>query len=297
MKKNSKENRPWYLDTIERCKILYKDYYRPCTETCMCWGFECGEGLKRPLDNLSDILESLNIHYYPKYKVRVQADQLKSKFGFLRYYYSVVIDPPWYCTFLGKPFKTLGDYLKYKINYKIIRIKDEPDLEKTDCQELKDIKNDQEFEDYKKKYNYSTITYEKKDGKYYKYTKYTKIGRSHYEPSKHKILYKLYHLMYKISSILTWYKNPTREQEVISNTLDVTAERLIRITEDECYNTCEECGRQIGTTYSPRCKTTGWITYLCEDCAKKRNKNYIKDDSIYNNGNFIKKVYETHESI
>ena len=103
--------------------------------------------------------------------------------------------------------------------------------------------------------------------------------------------------MYKISSILTWYKIPTREQEVISNAVDVTAKRLIRIAEDECYNTCEDCGRQIGTTYSPRCETTGWITYLCEDCAKKHNKNYIKDDSIYNNGKFVKKVYECHGAI
>ena len=87
MKKSSKENRPWYLDTIERCKILYKDYYRPCTETCMCLGFECGEGLKSPLDNLSDMLESLNIQYYAKYRVRIQADQVKSKLGFLRYYF------------------------------------------------------------------------------------------------------------------------------------------------------------------------------------------------------------------
>ena len=297
MKKNSKENRPWYLDTIERCKILYKDYYRPCTETCMCWGFECGEGLKRPLDNLSDMLESLNIQYYSKYRVRIQADQVKSKLGFLRYYYSVVTDLPWYCTFLGKPFKTIGNRLKYKINYKMIRINDEPNHDEIEESELKDITNDQEFEEYKKKYNYSKITYEKKDGKYYKYTKYIKVGKSHYEPSSHKVLYKLYHLMYKISSILTWYKNPTREQEIVSNVLNLTAEKLIRIVEDECYNTCEECGRQIGTTYSPRCETTGWITYLCEDCAKKRNKNYIKDDSVYNNGKFVKKVYESHGAI
>ena len=297
MKKNSKENRPWYLDTIERCKILYKDYYRPCTETCMCWGFECGEGLKRPLDNLSDMLESLNIQYYSKYRVRIQADQVKSKLGFLRYYYSVVTDLPWYCTFLGKPFKTIGNRLKYKINYKMIRINDEPNHDEIEESELKDITNDQEFEEYKKKHNWSKTTYEKKDGKYYRYQTITHIGRSHYEPSRHKVLYKLYHLMYKISSILTWYKNPTREQEIIINLLDVTTERLIRIAEDECYNTCEDCGRQIGTTYSPRCETTGWITYLCEDCAKKYNKNYIKDDSIYNNGKFVKKVHESHGAI
>ena len=103
--------------------------------------------------------------------------------------------------------------------------------------------------------------------------------------------------MYKISSILTWYKEPTREQEVIRNALDVTAKILVRIAEDECYNVCEDCGRQIGTTCSPQCETTGWITYLCEDCAKKQNKNYIKDDSVYNNGKFVKKVYECHGAI
>ena len=119
-----------------------------------------------------------------------------------------------------------------------------------------------------------------------------------YKTVRRKIFFKKSSSLVYLSRIsgIKRYKNQTRVQGGISNAVDVTAKRLIRIAEDECYNTCEYCGRQIGTTYSPRCETTGWITYLCEDCAKKRDKNYIKDDSIYNNGNFVKKVYETHES-
>lgn len=296
MKKNSKENRPWYLDTIERCKMTYCGVNKPLTESLIPLGFECRSGWKRPLEALSDTIESMNITYYPKYKVRYEAVQVKEKFGTLRVSGDVVIDLPWYCTFLGTPFKSIADILKYKINYKMVYVNDEPDHDEIEESELKDITNDQEFEDYKKKYNYSKTTYEKKDGKYYRYQTITHIGKSHYEPSKHKILYKLFHLMYKISSILTWYKEPTREQEVIRNAMDVTAERLIRIAEDECYNTCEDCGRQIGTDWSPRCQTTGWITYLCEDCAKKHENNYIKGDSVYHKGEFVKKI-EKHEEI
>lgn len=295
MKNNSKENNPWYLDTIERCKILYKEYYRSCMETCMCWGFECNKSWKYPLDNLSDSLESMNISYYPKYKVRIQADQVKSKIGLLHYYYSVVIDLPWYCTFLGKPFKSLAELLRYKINYKMIHVKDEPDHDEIEETELKDITNDHEFEEYKKKCNWNNkLTFEKREGKYYRYQSITHIGKSHYEPSKHKVLYKFFHILYKISSFLTWYKEPTREQDVIRNAMSANADRLIRMAEDECYKICEECGMPIGTDWSPICQTTGWISYICEKCAKKQEREYVKGDSIFHKGVLLKKI-EKHE--
>ena len=55
------------------------------------------------------------------------------------------------------------------------------------------------------------------------------------------------------------------------------ADEIVAKYEKRCYGTCEECGRQIGTDYSPRCETHGWIRYVCEGCAKKRGWRYSKE--------------------
>ena len=59
-------------------------------ETCMCWGFECGDGWYNILDQLMG-----NIQHHIDWKNRkeevvaqVTLDQVKEKFGTLRFYYS-----------------------------------------------------------------------------------------------------------------------------------------------------------------------------------------------------------------
>ena len=59
-------------------------------ETCMCWGFECGDGWFNILDKLMG-----NIQHHIDWKNRkeevvaqVTLDQVKEKFGTLRFYYS-----------------------------------------------------------------------------------------------------------------------------------------------------------------------------------------------------------------
>ena len=59
-------------------------------ETCMCWGFECGDGWFNILDQLMG-----NIQHHIDWKNRkeevvaqVTLDQVKEKFGTLRFYYS-----------------------------------------------------------------------------------------------------------------------------------------------------------------------------------------------------------------
>ena len=58
-------------------------------ETCMCWGFECGEGWFNILDQLMG-----NIQHHIDWKVKqgqdiaqVEVNQIKEKFGGLRFYY------------------------------------------------------------------------------------------------------------------------------------------------------------------------------------------------------------------
>ena len=59
-------------------------------ETCMCWGFECGDGWFNILDQLMG-----NIQHHIDWKnkkeevvAQVTLDQIKEKFGTLRFYYT-----------------------------------------------------------------------------------------------------------------------------------------------------------------------------------------------------------------
>jgi hypothetical protein len=69
---------------------------KPMTETCMCWGFECGDGWFQILDSLmSNIQHHIDWNNknfekgYTQYKQvpQVTLDQVKEKFGTLRFYY------------------------------------------------------------------------------------------------------------------------------------------------------------------------------------------------------------------
>ena len=57
------------------------------TQTCMCWGLECGEGWRDLIDNLCSRLQfDTDRNDYPQ----VEATQVKEKFGGLRFYYTSI---------------------------------------------------------------------------------------------------------------------------------------------------------------------------------------------------------------
>ena len=63
---------------------------KPMLETCMCWGFDCGDGWFPILDQLMG-----NIQHHIDWRNKkgevvpqVTLDQVKEKFGTLRFYYS-----------------------------------------------------------------------------------------------------------------------------------------------------------------------------------------------------------------
>jgi hypothetical protein len=67
------------------------------TETCMCWGFECGDGwyniLNLLMSNIQHHIDHNNKNFekgYKQYKQvpQVTLDQVKEKFGTLRFYYT-----------------------------------------------------------------------------------------------------------------------------------------------------------------------------------------------------------------
>jgi hypothetical protein len=93
------------LDNLlcERYPEIFAERNLDMTETCMCWGFECGDGWFDILDRLcatiqhhidwrnrqrADLLEN-NPHNLPipEEIPQVVAEQVKEKFGTLRFYY------------------------------------------------------------------------------------------------------------------------------------------------------------------------------------------------------------------
>ena len=70
---------------INKFPELYRDYYKPMTETCMCWGFECGNGWFKHILLLSEMLSSY-LKQHPELIEEFRVVQVKEKFGTLRYY-------------------------------------------------------------------------------------------------------------------------------------------------------------------------------------------------------------------
>ena len=68
--------------------ILFRDRNKPMTQTCMCWGIECGIGWYEPIYNLCCKLESLNEFFFKNNGFIVKADQVKEKYGCLTWYWS-----------------------------------------------------------------------------------------------------------------------------------------------------------------------------------------------------------------
>lgn len=87
----------------EKYPKIFADRHKSMTETCMCWGFEHGDGWYNIIDRLCNniqhhidwvngqrarLLEN-NPHdvKIPEEVTQVVADQVKEKFGTLRFYY------------------------------------------------------------------------------------------------------------------------------------------------------------------------------------------------------------------
>lgn len=80
-----KPDRP-YDGFMEDYPILFKNNILPMTQTAMCWGIECPAGWKGILTDLCDKLEFLNNTVGKELGLEICAEQVKEKFGTLRFY-------------------------------------------------------------------------------------------------------------------------------------------------------------------------------------------------------------------
>ena len=74
---------------MERFPILFQDSKKPMNQTCMCWGIECPIGWYHILEQLCTVLEYYNIEFSKNHGIAIIADQVKEKFGTLRFYFTV----------------------------------------------------------------------------------------------------------------------------------------------------------------------------------------------------------------
>lgn len=65
---------------------LYRDRHASKQTTCMCWGFDCGDGWFKLIHELSSKLEALILQLPDVERANVRASQVKEKFGGLRFY-------------------------------------------------------------------------------------------------------------------------------------------------------------------------------------------------------------------
>jgi len=62
---------------------IFHDRKLPMSQTCMCWGIECGDGWFDLLDNLCKKVTVISKHT----GIIMKAQQVKEKFGTLRFYH------------------------------------------------------------------------------------------------------------------------------------------------------------------------------------------------------------------
>ena len=72
--------------------LLYSDRNAPMQTTCMCWGFECGDGWEPLIRALSAKLEAAIAALPEADRPNYKAMQVKEKFGTLRFYLTMGTD-------------------------------------------------------------------------------------------------------------------------------------------------------------------------------------------------------------
>ena len=93
---------------------LLKNRYGDMRHTCMCWGFECGDGWY-------DILERLFTKLDKIAPERVVIDQVKEKFGGLRVYYTYIGKETWWEAVPGTFYNYVRSLLPNKISNPTIK--------------------------------------------------------------------------------------------------------------------------------------------------------------------------------
>lgn len=267
------------------CKALYCKHNSPASETCMCWGLDVPDAWLDCVEDLSMKLEAANVMLHSKYRVRVQADQVKSKYATLHFYYSIAIDPPaWICLY-EKLVESAMSWLS-TLDYKLKTVVDREAFDEDVVEEISASEYDAALKSGVHASNVEFLA--QADGKFIKKTVLHHWKQSHREPTKHKLLHRLLSRKPWIKRLLRavagW--KPSDAQLCVAKLLDSFAKREINEAVQSCMERCEVCGKHIydDEEHSPRCTTLGWMSYLCKDCADKSGIEYVCNGKVWRNG-------------
>jgi hypothetical protein len=75
---------------MDRHPEIFRERNLPMQQTCMCWGLEVGDGWLPHIDMVCNLLDE----YAKRTGVQVVAEQVKQKFGELRFYHHLNIPGP-----------------------------------------------------------------------------------------------------------------------------------------------------------------------------------------------------------
>ena len=248
-------------------------------------GWECGLGWTNAISGLSYRLECANRIFKRLFRVHVVADQVKEKFGELRFYYTIVRDVPPLVEWICRKITVASDSILENADFRKKSVTIEPAQKIVKCREITKSPNEFAYTTL----NSSKILESSEEDFRCELTEIHRYEISKLVPTRHKLLWTLAKACKSFSVwISNLYSVDTNRQAIGMEGLDTLAFDAVHKAEKECYSTCEECGREIGTDFSPRCETTGWITYLCEQCARNRGHGYKKNGKLYDaSGNEI----------
>ncbi|MBR4315647.1 MAG: hypothetical protein IKP65_01565 [Alphaproteobacteria bacterium] len=249
-----------YENMIKQYPILFCQRNKSMQETCMCWGIEAGDGWYKPLNELCSYLEILNNTFYPKYKVRIQADQVKEKYGELRFYYSIIVDPGFFLKSIMNIANFINDKIKKHAKFQIEKKIIFPAVKNKIKYEI----NEKIYEDNKDNENFF-----KENDKFYQLIDSYEPEKFEYISKNHKLLYKINKLFYHLHFNIKHNVKANKKQKEIGNLLDKISDALIHKCENDCWNVCEWCGADGGFQGENIVTTSGWISRICKECYKK----------------------------
>lgn len=289
-REDASKSRYEYLE--EECKFLFSRSFLTKQDKSGSCSICCNRGWYGPLKKLCCKLEALNLTYYGKYRVRIEAQQVKEKYGTLRFYYQVGVDPSPFKMLISKMLLSIYTFMYDNIDFKYKDVTDTPAFV---AHEVVELDKSRYIEEKLRNSNCSNVKCERRDGKYFKTSDINHYRSHHRAPTKHKIINCLMMLVQKASVAVNSRSviglKSTSKQHVIVEMLSSLAEQYVRDAEKECFNVCEMCGSQIGTDWSPRCETTGYIRYLCDSCAAEdSNTRYMKNGEMWCGKNRIQEA-------
>ena len=294
---------------LEDCETLFSG-----TETVPIPYF----GWMSPLRRACYELEALNIKYR-KHKIWVRTQQIKEKFGGLRFYTEIFTRPTGFVGFALSPVFFLRDRL-LKIDFGFERVDktvdrvfyteltEEQYRDGNDESGNKIEKNIVRFELDKNwsggfnpppkedtEYLVSNDGYSDKIPRYAIAKAYT-FKRFENRCTRHKFLYWVFLKLNGLIRLTAGNFFETREQRVLAAAFGSEVDDIIARATEECGSRCQDCGITIGTEHSPRCATVGWVNYLCEGCAKIRGGEYEKGGKIFIEGKEVEEVEDVENN-